>query len=113
MPDEEVERIRAVIAKHPFIRLHWDGARAWNASVATGMPLAKLARHYDSVSLCLSKGLGAPIGSVLVGSKAFVHKARELRKGMGGGWRQCGMLAAAGIYAIDKNFSLIDAVHRY
>ncbi|GES84098.1 threonine aldolase [Rhizophagus clarus] len=81
-----------------------DGARLWNACAETGLSLQEFTRNFDSISLCLSKGIGAPIGSVLVGNKEFIKTARHLRKLFGGGWRQCGSLASAAKYAIASNF---------
>tara|TARA_Y100001933_G_scaffold227451_1_gene242167 strand:- start:40 stop:1023 length:984 start_codon:yes stop_codon:yes gene_type:complete len=83
--------------------LHLDGARLFNAAIAMACPAADIARHCDSVSVCLSKGLGAPVGSVLVGSRDFVDAARRWRKVVGGGMRQAGILAAAGIYALEHH----------
>ncbi|WP_114240551.1 low-specificity L-threonine aldolase [Dyella sp. C9] len=91
--------------------LHLDGARLYNAAVASGVPAREIARHFDSVSVCLSKGLGAPVGSVLVGSAALVDKARRWRKVAGGGWRQAGMLAAAGQYALDHHVARLADDH--
>jgi threonine aldolase len=82
--------------------VHLDGARVFNASVALGMPVAKLTEKVDSVMFCLSKGLGAPVGSMLVGSKAFITEARAVRKALGGGMRQAGVLAAAGLIALEE-----------
>jgi len=82
--------------------VHLDGARIFNASVATGKPVAQISRKFDSVMFCLSKGLGAPVGSMLLGSKAFIEKGRVYRKAMGGGMRQAGILAAAGLIALEK-----------
>ena len=87
------------------INLHLDGARLFNAAVATGIPASEYAAHADSVSFCLSKGLGCPVGSLLCGTREFVEKARRVRKLFGGGMRQAGVLAAAGIVALD---SMID-----
>lgn len=83
--------------------LHLDGARLWNAHVATGVPVAEYGRLFDTVSVCLSKGLGAPVGSVLVGDAAEIAQARVWRKRLGAGWRQAGLLAAAGLYALDHH----------
>lgn len=83
--------------------VHLDGARIFNASVATGRPVAELTRQFDSVMFCLSKGLGAPVGSMLVGSKAFIEEARLVRKMLGGGMRQAGVLAAAGLVALEES----------
>lgn len=84
------------------LNLHLDGARVFNAAVKLGVEVREIARHFDSVSVCLSKGLGAPVGSVLCGSSELIAKARRLRKMVGGGMRQAGMLAAAGLYALDQ-----------
>lgn len=83
------------------IPVHLDGARVFNASVALGKPVAELTRRFDSVMFCLSKGLGAPVGSLLVGSKKFIEQARVYRKALGGGMRQAGVLAAAGLIALE------------
>jgi threonine aldolase len=82
--------------------VHLDGARIFNAATAMGKSVADLTRKFDSVMFCLSKGLCAPVGSMLVGSKAFIDKARVFRKAMGGGMRQSGVLAAAGLIALEK-----------
>ncbi len=84
-----------------LIPLHLDGARIFNAMMESGQTPLQFGQWFDSISVCLSKGLGAPIGSVLLGSEDFIKKARRVRKRLGGGWRQAGMLAAAGIYALD------------
>jgi threonine aldolase len=84
------------------IPVHLDGARIFNASVATGKPVAELTRRFDSVMFCLSKGLGAPVGSLLAGSKKFIEQARTYRKALGGGMRQAGVLAAAGLIALEE-----------
>lgn len=93
------------------LRLHVDGARLWNAAVALGLPPAELVRPADSVNVCLSKGLGAPVGSVLVGTAEFIQKARRLRKAVGGGLRQVGILAAAGLYALEHNLARLKEDH--
>jgi threonine aldolase len=90
---------------------HLDGARLFNAAVASGVPAREIAQHFDSVSVCLSKGLGAPVGSVLVGSAALIDKARRWRKVTGGGWRQAGMLAAAAQYALDHHVARLADDH--
>lgn len=102
----------AAIAKEHGIALHLDGARIWNAHIATGVPLDELARNFDSLSVCFSKGLGAPIGSVILGSSGFIAKARRFRKIFGGGMRQVGILAAAAHYAIDHNLSRLREDHK-
>jgi threonine aldolase len=85
------------------LKVHLDGARIFNAAVALGESVAQMARRVDSVMFCLSKGLGAPVGSMLAGSRAFIEKARVYRKMFGGGMRQAGILAAAGLIAIEKS----------
>uniref|UniRef100_A0A0L0NPL5 low-specificity L-threonine aldolase n=1 Tax=Candidozyma auris TaxID=498019 RepID=A0A0L0NPL5_CANAR len=109
-PLEEIKKISA-FCKENDVRLHLDGARLWNASSATGIPLAEYCSYFDSVSLCLSKSLGAPIGSVLVGSSQFIKKANHFRKQNGGGIRQSGLLAEMASVAIDDNFSKLTRVH--
>ena len=94
--------ISAVCRKHG-LKFHLDGARLFNALVETGEKPGVYAKLFDSVSVCLSKGLGAPVGSLLIGDKPFVTRARRVRKAFGGGMRQAGYLAAAGIYALDNN----------
>ncbi|OWZ14999.1 L-allo-threonine aldolase [Phytophthora megakarya] len=93
------------------LRLHVDGARLANASVASGVPMDELVRGADSVSLCLSKGLGAPVGSILAGSEEFVHQAKRLRKSLGGGMRQVGIIASAGLYALENQFDRLVEDH--
>lgn len=93
----------AQFAKHHRLGLHLDGARAFNAAVASEVSIAQVVAGFDSVSICLSKGLGAPVGSVLLGSKDFIETARRWRKITGGGLRQAGILAAAGLYALSHN----------
>lgn len=91
--------------------LHLDGARAANAAVSNGVSLAEIAAGFDTVSLCLSKGLGAPVGSVLSGSRELISQARRWRKMLGGGLRQSGILAAAGIYALENNVDRLAEDH--
>ena len=90
-------------ARSRGLGLHLDGARLFNAAIACQVPARAIAGHFDTVSICLSKGLGAPVGSVLVGSHALIDKARRWRKVCGGGWRQAGMLAAACLHALDHH----------
>jgi threonine aldolase len=90
------------IARRHGVKLHIDGARLFNAAVALGVPARQLAAGADSISFCLSKGLAAPVGSVVCGSKDFIHEARRARKVLGGGLRQAGVLAAAGIVALNE-----------
>ncbi len=94
------------------LQMHLDGARLFNAAVKQKVSVGKLAEHFDSVSICLSKGLGAPAGSVLVGSKPLIEKARRWRKVLGGGMRQAGILAAAGLYALEHNIERLSEDHR-
>ncbi|MHC1481048.1 low-specificity L-threonine aldolase [Frateuria aurantia] len=91
------------VARAHGLSLHLDGARLFNAAVDRGVEARQICRYFDSVSVCLSKGLGAPVGSVLLGSRVLIEKARRWRKVTGGGWRQAGMLAAAGIHALDQH----------
>lgn len=91
--------------------LHLDGARLYNAAVKLGVPAREITRHFDSVSVCLSKGLGAPVGSVLCGSAALIGKARRLRKMVGGGMRQAGVLAAAGLHALQHQVERLAEDH--
>jgi len=98
---EYTESVAAFARKHGLL-LHLDGARIFNAAVALGLPASRLAEPADSVTFCLSKGLCAPVGSVLCGDAAFISKARRLRKMLGGGMRQAGIIAAAGIVALDE-----------
>jgi len=93
------------------IPLHLDGARIFNAIVAKNENPKQYGEVFDSISVCLSKGLGAPVGSVLLGNKAYIKKARRIRKVFGGGMRQAGILAAAGIYALENNIKLISKDH--
>jgi threonine aldolase len=99
-PLEQLTALRELTAS-AGMALHCDGARIWNASVATGVPLAAYGALFDTLSVCLSKGLGAPVGSVVVASADAVAAARVLRRRLGGGMRQAGVLAAAGRYALD------------
>ena len=93
------------------IPLHLDGARIFNAMAVTGQTPQQFGAWFDTISICLSKGLGAPIGSVLIGSAEFIKKARRVRKRLGGGWRQAGLLAAAGIYALDHQVERLTEDH--
>lgn len=103
MPLEEVRRISAFARKHD-IKMHLDGARIWEAVVAGAGSLPDFAKEFDSASLCFSKGLGAPIGSILVGSEEFVKRSRWVRKSIGGGLRQAGVVTAAARVAVDETF---------
>ena len=106
-----VAAVRAFCNRHG-LAMHLDGARLCNAAVASARPPAELAAPYDSVSVCLSKGLGAPVGSVLLGSKEFIARANRARKVLGGGMRQAGILAAGGIYALRHNVARLADDHR-
>jgi threonine aldolase len=107
LPIDELSEI-SKFARERGLKMHLDGARLWNASVATGIRLSEYCKHFDTVSLCLSKGIGAPIGSILVGSKDDMKLARSFRKLFGGGWRQSGPLAAAALDALKTNFNAQD-----
>ena len=100
LPLDYLAKARAFTREHG-LALHLDGARLYNAAVKLGVDAREITQYFDSVSVCLSKGLGAPIGSVLCGTTALIAKARRLRKMVGGGMRQAGSLAAAGLYALD------------
>ena len=98
-------RAAAELARAHGLGVHLDGARAWNAAVAQGVAVGEICAPFDSVSLCFSKGLGAPVGSVLVGPKELIEKAKRARKMLGGGMRQAGVLAAACLYAMDHHIA--------
>lgn len=110
LPLEYLARASA-FARKRGLALHLDGARLFNAVVAHKVPVQEIARHFDSISVCLSKGLGAPVGSVLVGSKELIAKARRWRKVLGGGMRQAGLVAAAGIYALQNHVERLAQDH--
>jgi len=101
----------ARLAHSHGMAVHLDGARLFNASVALGIPAAQLTRSMDSVMICLSKGLGAPVGSVLCGTRSFIDRALRVRKVLGGGMRQAGIIAAAGVYALEKNIDRLKEDH--
>ncbi|MDP3149914.1 MAG: GntG family PLP-dependent aldolase [Ignavibacteria bacterium] len=101
-PIENIIALKNVAKKYNLF-FHLDGARIWNASAATGISVAEYASHFDTISCCLSKGLGAPVGSIIAGSKEFIDKAFCVRKAWGGGMRQVGILAAAGLFALKNN----------
>jgi len=107
LPVEHIHKV-AAIAKKYGVKLHMDGARLWNAAVALNLPPAKVVDQCDSVSVCLSKGLAAPVGSLLTGRKDFIERARRMRKGLGGGMRQVGVLAAPGLISIT---TMLDRLH--
>lgn len=107
---EELRKISAV-CREKGLKLHLDGARMFNALVASQTTAEDYHNLFDSISICLSKGLGAPIGSVLLGDKAFIKRARKVRKAFGGGMRQVGLLAAAGLYALENNVERLEEDH--
>ncbi len=106
----EIQEIQALCTSHKMA-LHLDGARIFNAIEAAGYSALDTGKCFDSISICLSKGLGAPVGSVLVGTQEFIHQARRVRKRFGGGMRQAGYLAAAGMYALDNNVGRLKIDH--
>ena len=111
-PLTDLERLR-VLADERGLTVHLDGARLWNASVATGTPLRAYGAVADVLAVSLSKGLGAPVGSLLLGSAQVVADARVWRKRLGGGWRQAGVLAAAGLYALDHHVERLAEDHAH
>lgn len=110
LPQDEILKVREVCDEFELV-LHLDGARIWNVHVATGMSLPELTQPFDTISCCLSKGLGAPIGSMIVGSAAFIQKCLRERKLFGGGMRQVGIIAAAGLYAVQNNIPRLKDDH--
>ena len=110
---QPIESLRAISAlcAHAGLRRHLDGARLWNAHIATGVPLDEYGKLFDTVTVCFSKGLGAPVGSVLVGSADDIARARMRRKEFGGGWRQAGVLAQAALWALDHNLERLADDH--
>ena len=104
-------REASAFAKAQGLAIHLDGARVFNAAVKLKVPVRDIAQHFDSVSLCLSKGLGAPVGSVLVGKKDFIARAHRIRKMLGGGMRQAGVLAAACLYAVENHVERLAEDH--
>jgi threonine aldolase len=108
LPEAYFAEIRSFADRHGLV-VHMDGARLFNAAVALGIEAAEITRYVDSVSFCLSKGLCAPVGSVVCGTEAFIREARRIRKALGGGMRQAGFLAAAGIVSLDE---MIDNLSR-
>ncbi|MDR3610037.1 MAG: GntG family PLP-dependent aldolase [Ignavibacteriaceae bacterium] len=110
-PLDNIIELGKLAAKYN-LHYHLDGARIWNASVASGIPVKEYAKYFDTVSCCLSKGLGAPVGSIIAGSKDFIKEAFRIRKSWGGGMRQVGILAAAGLYALKNNINRLEEDHR-
>ena len=112
LPQAYIEAATA-LAHRKGLATHLDGARLFNAVVASGTPVQDIARHFDSVSVCFSKGLGAPVGSALVGSRAFIARAHRVRKMLGGGMRQAGVLAAAALHALDHHVERLADDHQH
>ncbi|MFD1039114.1 low-specificity L-threonine aldolase [Virgibacillus byunsanensis] len=110
IPLENMKEIYHIAQKH-HVPVHLDGARLFNASVATGIPVKKYAEYVDTVQFCLSKGLGAPVGSIIAGSAEFIARARKWRKRLGGGLRQSGVLAAPGLLALQENVERLTEDH--
>ncbi|MBS4687670.1 low-specificity L-threonine aldolase [Aeromonas sobria] len=111
LPLSYLQEMGAFVAERG-LKLHLDGARLFNAAVASETPVAVIAAPFDSISICLSKGLGAPVGSLLVGSHDFIARARRLRKMLGGGMRQAGILAQAGLFALEQHVTRLADDHR-
>lgn len=111
LPLSYLQEMGAFVAERG-LKLHLDGARFFNAAVASETPVEVIAAPFDSISICLSKGLGAPVGSLLVGSHDFIARARRLRKMLGGGMRQAGILAQAGLFALEQHVSRLADDHR-
>lgn len=111
LPLAGIDELTALARRHG-LATHLDGARVFNASVASGVPVARIARDFDLVSCCLSKGLGAPVGSLVLGSVELVTACRRLRKGLGGGLRQAGVIAAAGLLALEDGPKQLAEDHR-
>lgn len=107
---QEIQQIRALCNEH-HLPLHLDGARVFNSLVETGIDFKTYGDQFDSISICLSKGLGAPVGSVLIGSTGFIKQARRIRKVLGGGMRQAGIIAAGGLYALQHNINRLKIDH--
>jgi threonine aldolase len=110
-PLEKIQAISAWARRHG-LAMHLDGARLWNTVIATGVPAKTWADQFDSVSVCFSKGLGAPVGSALSGSREYIARARRVRKLFGGGMRQAGVIAAAALYALDHHVERLAEDHR-
>lgn len=108
----EIQSIKEVCVNNK-LNLHLDGARLWNALVAKNETPKQYGKIFDSISICLSKGMGAPVGSLLLGNADYIKKARRVRKVFGGGMRQAGYLAAAGIYALENNIKRLDEDHQH
>ncbi len=111
-PLERIAEI-ASLARDTGLKMHLDGARIWNASAASGIEEKKYAEHFDSVSVCFSKGLGAPVGSALAGTRDFIRRARRFRKQFGGGMRQAGIIAAGALFALENHRPRLAEDHRH
>lgn len=109
-PLETIKELRELADEYDLF-LHLDGARIWNAHVETEIALDEYAKYFDTLSVCLSKGLGAPVGSVILGEKGFIEEAFRVRKAWGGGMRQVGIIAAAGLYALENNIGRLKEDH--
>ncbi len=109
-PIDVIKDLKELADKYSLF-FHMDGARIWNASVATGIPVKEYASYFDTISCCLSKALGAPVGSIIAGSRDLIKKAFRIRKAWGGGMRQSGILAAAGLYALKNNIGRLSEDH--
>lgn len=109
-PIENIKALKTLADKYN-LKMHLDGARLWNASVVSEISVAEYSSYFNTVSVCLSKGLGAPVGSIILGEKGMIEEAFRVRKGWGGGMRQIGILAAAGLYAIENNFDRLSEDH--
>ena len=110
LPQEYIQQAAEFTRNHK-LKFHLDGARLFNATVKLNLPASEISRHFDSISICLSKGLGAPVGSLLCASHEQIAEAKRYRKMLGGGMRQAGILAAAGIYALENNISKLNVDH--
>ncbi|CAM2157544.1 GntG family PLP-dependent aldolase [Paraburkholderia sp. SIMBA_009] len=110
-----IERLQAVceLGRQRGLALHLDGARLWHATAATGIPEREYARHFDSVSVCFSKGLGAPVGSALAGSRDFIARARRFKQQIGGGFRQAGIIAAGALHALRNHRERLQEDHEH
>ena len=107
LPLDYLSKAREFCDKHNLL-LHLDAARGFNAAVAMGVDMKEIASPFDTVSICLSKGLGAPMGSLLLANKETIKRAHRWRKMLGGGMRQAGIVAAAGIYSLENNISSLE-----
>jgi len=107
---EYIAKVKEIAREHS-LSFYLDGARVWNAAIALGIKPGEIARHFDMVSVCFSKGLGAPVGSAVCGSAELIRKARRIRKMFGGGMRQVGIIASAALYALENNYSRLKEDH--